>query len=202
MLITGACARKGGYPGGGMGGGGFSFPVAAAPLTRGNIAQYASATGSVVPRLSGDLSSVASGTVLSVGAQIGERVTKGELLVQIDDSTLRAQESQAAANLAQLKASSVGGSSTAQAALASAQVAYHTAQLDLQRNRTLFAQGYVSKSALDDSTNRFAAADAALRAAQVAEQNASLSSGSSAATAQIQAAQAALATVERQIALT
>ncbi|HZV79036.1 MAG TPA: efflux RND transporter periplasmic adaptor subunit [Candidatus Binatus sp.] len=197
-LATGACARKGGYPG--AGGGGFAFPVAAAPLKRGDISQYASTTGAVVPKLTGDLSSVASGTVLSVGAQIGQHVTKGQLLVQIDDSTLRAQESQAAANLAQLRASSVGGSSTAQASLASAKVAYQTAQVDLQRNKTLFAQGYVSKAQLDDSTNRFAAADAALRAAEVAEQNASLSSGGSAAVAQIQAAEAALATVERQIA--
>ncbi|MBV8171659.1 MAG: efflux RND transporter periplasmic adaptor subunit [Candidatus Eremiobacteraeota bacterium] len=203
IVATSACARKGGYPGGGgPGGGGFAFPVAAAPLTRGGISAYTSTTGSVVPRLTGSLSSVASGTVLSVGAQIGERVQKGQLLVQIDDSTLRAQEAQAAANYDQQRASAQGGTSTAQANLRSAQVANNNAQLTLQRNRTLYSQGYVSKAALDDATNAAATAQAQLASAQVAAQNASLSSQNSAAVAQLQAAQAALATVQRQIAQT
>src|SRR5215469_2056789 len=200
-LATGACARKGGYPGGGPGGGGgFAFPVAAAPLKRGDISQYASTTGAVVPKLTGDLSSVASGTVLSVGAQIGQHVTKGQLLVQIDDSTLRAQEAQAAANYDQLRANAVGGNSTADANLRSAQVANNNAQLTLHRNQTLYSQGYVSKSALDDATNAAAAAQAQLRQAQVAAQNASLSTQNSAAVAQLNSAQAALSTVQRQIA--
>jgi len=41
--------------------------------------------------LTADLSSVASGTVLAVNAQIGQHVSRGELLVQIDDGPLQAQ---------------------------------------------------------------------------------------------------------------
>jgi HlyD family secretion protein len=199
-LATGACAKRGGYPGGGPpGGGGFAFPVAAAPIVRGDISQYASVTGTVVAKQVGDLSSVASGNVISVGAQIGQHVRQGQLLVQIDDTTLRAQAAQQAANLAELQATTTGGSSTAQAQLHSAQVAYDTAARDLQRNQQLCTRGYVSKSALDDSVNAAAAAQASLRSAQVAAQNASLSSGNSAATASIAAAQASLAAIQHQL---
>ncbi len=198
-LFTSACARGGqqGPPGGGAGG--FAFPVAAAPIVRGDISQYASVTGTVVAKQVGDLSSVASGNVISVGAQIGQRVHAGQLLVQIDDTTLRAQAAQQAANLAELQATTTGGSSTAQAQLHSAQVAYDTAARDLQRNQQLYSKGYVSKSALDDSVSAAAAAQASLRSAQVAAQNASLSSGNSAATASIAAAQASLAAVQHQL---
>src|ERR1700680_4648595 len=128
LVSFSGCARRGGPPGGGPpGGGGFAFPVSAAPITRGTIAEYTSVTSTVVPKQSAMLSSVASGTVLSVGAQIGERVSAGELLVEIDDSTLRAQQSQAAANLAQARAGYQGGSTTAQANLQSAKVAYQNA---------------------------------------------------------------------------
>lgn len=176
-LATGACGKRGGYPGGGGpgGGGGMQgFPVSAAPIVRGEISQYASVTASVVAKL----------------------------LVQIDDSTLRAQEAQQAANLAQVRAMTLGGSSTAQADLRSAQVAYQNAELDLRRNQTLFSQGYVSKAALDQAANRAAAAEAAYRSAQVAAQNASLQTGNSVATAQLASAQAQLAFVEKQIAQT
>src|SRR5271166_4302989 len=183
-LLASACARQQGPPGGGAGG--FAFPVAAAPIVRGDISQYASVTGTVVAKQVGDLSSVASGNVLAVNAQI-------------DDTTLRAQAAQQAANLAELQATTLGGSSTAQAQLHSAQVAYDTAARDLQRNQQLFTKGYVSKSALDDSVNAAAAAQAALRSAQVAAQNASLASGNSAANAQLAAQEASLAAVQHQL---
>jgi HlyD family secretion protein len=194
-----ACGQgRGGPPGGGQGG--FAFPVAAAPITRGDIADYVSVTSSVDPKLSASLSSVISGTVITVGAQIGQRVHAGQLLVQIDDSTLRAQQSEQAANLALVRANTVGGTTTAQANLNSAKVAYETSALNLRRNETLLKQGYVSQSALDDSRRQAQADLAAYQAAQVTARNASLSSSDTAAVASLQNAEASLAFVERQIA--
>jgi len=194
-----ACGqRRGGPPGGAQGG--YAFPVAAAPITRGDIADYVSVTSAVVPKLSASLSSVISGTVLSVGAQIGQHVHKGELLVQIDDSTLRAQQSQQAANLAQVRATTIGGSTTAQANLQAAKVAYQTAEVNLRRNESLFKQGYVSQSALDDSRNTAQADLAAYETAQVTARNASLSGNDTAAVAALQDAEASLAFVDQQIA--
>lgn len=182
--------------------GGFALPVAAAPLTRGDIAATFTITSSVVPLQQANLSSVVSGNVLAVNAQIGERVPKGALLVKIDDSTLRAQRAQAAARLAQLQASYSGGTTSSQAALAAAKVTYDTDKLNLWRDQTLYKQGYVAKADLDRATNQAAASEAAYKTAQVAAANASLTSGTSAALADLKSAQAAVQALDAQIALT
>lgn len=197
-----ACGHRGGGNAGGgpPGGGGFAMPVSAAPITRGSIAQTFNVTGTVSPLQQAALSSVASGTVLSVGPQIGQHVSKGELLVKIDDSTLRAQLQQneaalesARARLAQTLANTSGTASSSNAGLKSALVAEQTAQANLRRTRQLFAQGYVSQSALDQQLQATAAADAALREAQVTAQNAGLNpSSSSAAVADVRNVRAAV----------
>ncbi|HXW75825.1 MAG TPA: efflux RND transporter periplasmic adaptor subunit [Candidatus Eremiobacteraceae bacterium] len=197
LAMTGCMhGSYGGYPGGGMQG----FPVAAAPIQRGSISQMFSVTGTVDPLQSASLSSVVSGTVLAVNAQIGQRVSAGQLLVKIDDSTLRASLAQdqaalesAQANLAKAEANDTGAASSTDAALTSARIANDTAQLNLHRDRELFAQGYVSQSDLDQATQDAAAAQAALRAAQITAQNAGLNPGSSsAAIADIQNERAAV----------
>jgi len=198
LPLAGCGGKRGGPPGGGPPGG-FSFPVAAAPITRGNIADYVSVTSSVVPKLSAQLSSVVSGTVISVGGQIGQRVRQGELLVQIDDSTLRAQQSEQAANLALVRANTLGGTTTTQANLKSAKTAYETSSLNYKRNQELFRQGYVAQATLDDSRKQAQADQAAYQSAQVAAQNASLSGDETAAQASMRNAEASLAFVERQI---
>jgi len=194
-LAVSGCAKRAAPPAGG-----FAMPVSAAPIARGTIAQYFDVTGSVDARKYALLSSVAAGTVMSVAAQVGDHVHQGQLLVQIDDRTLRAQLAQAEANLAQVSATNVGGQTTAQANLAAAEVADTTAQANLRRNVELFNQGYVSKSALETVQQQAASADAAYRAARVAEQNASLDTGAdSAAAAAIANAQAAVRALSSQV---
>jgi HlyD family secretion protein len=190
--------QQGGYPQGGGGGGG--FPVSAAPLTRGSIAQTFSVTGTVDPKQSAALSSVVSGTILEVTAQVGERVQQGQLLVKIDDSTLRAQLSQdqaalesAKAKLAQSEANDTGTESSTSEALVSARIANDTAQATLHRDQILFKQGYVAQSDLDTATSDAAAAQSALRSAEIAAQNAGLNPATStAAVADIKNQQAAV----------
>lgn len=200
--LLSACGGRPGGPGG-FGGGGmgdFAMPVSAAPLTRGDIVQTFTVTGSVTPLLSASLSSVVSGTVLEVNAQIGQRVSKGDLLVKIDDSTLRAQLEQgraalesARARLAQTRANDTGNVASMDAGLSSAKVAASTAHANLKRNEMLFRQGFVSQSVLEQSQQQAAAADAALRSAWVSSQNAQLNPNAlSAAMADMHNAQAAV----------
>jgi HlyD family secretion protein len=207
VLIAG-CGHGG--PPGGMMQGGFAFPVAAAPLTKGTIVQTFSVTGTVDPLLSASLSSVASGTVLTVGAQIGEHVTKGELLVQIDPSTLEAQlqSSQAALAAAQAKlqqtvADSNGSAASTNSGLRSAVVSYQTAELTLQRDVVLLRKGYVAQSDVDAARQQAEVAQAQLSAAQVAQQNAALNPGStSSALANIRNEQAAVQQAQADVAVT
>ncbi len=193
-------AQGGGFPGGGQGG--FAMPVSAEPIKLGSISATFDVTSSVSPLLQSSLSSVVSGNVLYVGQQIGERVHKGELLVKIDDSTLRAQLAQAQAHLQTLQANYSGGTLSTRAALESARVAYHTAELNYQRDLQLISQGFVSTQDLDNARSAASAAQSQYKAAQVADQNASLASTSSAASADLRNAQAAVQQIDAQIALT
>lgn len=160
-------------------------PVSAAPIRQGAIESTYTLTGTIIAGQQANLSSVISGQVRAVNAQIGDRVSKGDLLVQIDDASLRAtlaqNEAALAASEARLRSSvanNTGTASTTQAGLASAQVAYDTASANLKRTQSLFRQGFVSQSAIDQASSQFAAAQSALRSAQVAAQNANMSNGS------------------------
>lgn len=201
LLLT-SCAHHGGPPGGPLGGGGFAMPVAAAPITRGQIASTFSVTSTVSPLLQSSLSSVISGNVLSVTHQIGEHVHSGELLVKIDDSTLRAQLAQAQARLANLQATYYGGTKSASANLKSAKMTAETDALNYQRDLQLFSQGFVSKQQLDQARSTAQASQALYQSAQVANTNASVTSDTSAASADLRNAQAAVQQIEAQIALT
>ncbi|HLJ84982.1 MAG TPA: efflux RND transporter periplasmic adaptor subunit [Candidatus Eremiobacteraceae bacterium] len=176
-------------------------PVSVAPVVRGPIASTFTLTGTIIPGQQANLSSVISGQVLAVNAQIGDRVRKGQLLVQIDDSTLRATlaQNQAAYDAARARMHSsvsndVGSASTTQAGLESAKVAESAAASNLARTQSLFKQGYVSQTALDQALSQEAAAESTLRSAQVAAQNANMSAGSgSSAQSDIETARATAA---------
>jgi len=158
-----------------------ALPVTVAVARRGDIAERLSLTGSVAAKQQANISSAITGQVLSVNANVGDRVTAGELIVKIDDSTLRAQLQQnesnlaeARARLAQTQSGAVGSAASANANLDSAQVGYQTALANLRRNQQLLRQGYVSQSAVDQAQQQASAAQAQLRSAQVAAQNAQL----------------------------
>jgi len=206
-LVFAGCAKKAAAPAGGAGGKP-AIPVAAAAVRRGDITSLFTLTGTVTPAQQANLSSVISGTVTQVTAQIGQHVRAGQLLVQIDNSTYQAQLQQdeaalasAQAKLTQTRVNDAGTSSSTNANLQSAQVAYNTAAANLRRNQQLLAQGYVSQSAVDQAQQQYSQAQAQLRSAQVAAQSASLSSqGTSAGQADIKNAEAAVAQAQAAIA--
>jgi len=200
------CANQSTAPARGAGGK-QSIPVAATAVKRGDITSTFALTGTVTPAQQANLSSVISGAVTQVNAQIGQRVHAGQLLVQIDNSTYAAQLQQdeaalasAQAKLAQTRANDIGNSSTSNANLQSAQVAYDTAAANLRRNQQLLAQGYVSQSAVDQAQQLYSQAQAQLRSAQIAAQNANLDSqGTTAGQADIKNAEAAVAQAQASI---
>jgi HlyD family secretion protein len=184
--------------------------VTVAKVHRGSVAERVTLTGMVAARAQGNLQSVITGEVLEVDVNVGDHVTAGQVLVRIDDSTIRAQLAQnvgnlnaAQAHLAQVQSGDLGASSSAQANLSSARVTYQTALSNYQRNKQLFAQGFVSQSALEQAAQAEAAAQAALRSAQVTAQNAVLGDGSaSAAQSEVRNAQAAVQEAQGAVELT
>ncbi len=139
---------SGGSAGGGArgasGGGGLA-PVEVASAQSARLVDDVQAVGSIKASQGVMLRPEVSGRVARLGFADGQRVTRGQLLVQLDDTLQQAQLKQ----------------SEAQASIA---------RTNLQRSRELLAQGFVSTSAVDQNLAALEVADAqvALSRAQLA----------------------------------
>jgi membrane fusion protein, multidrug efflux system len=87
-----------------------------------------------------------TGSIVEISVKAGERVKKGQLLVRID---ARAAAQTAAAGKAQQ---------------ASAEASLELARKELEREKQLFAQGYISQAAEDRAEAKFKVAEAQARA--------------------------------------
>lgn len=134
-----------GGPGGGGGGAGGPAPVEVGRVQALSLTDDAQAVGSLRSRQGVMLRPEVSGRVAQINFADGQRVRKGQLLVQLDDTLQQAQLQQA----------------DAQAAIA---------RTNLQRSRELVAQGFVAQSAVDQNQAALQVAEAqvALARAQLA----------------------------------
>ena len=106
-----------------------------------------------------------AGTVVSIGADDGMKVTTGQVLVQLDPSDARVAYEQAVANLANTVRQVRGLYSavdSGQADIAARQVAVQKAREDVNRRSGLVASGAVSSEELAHARNELAAAEATL----------------------------------------
>ena len=175
-----------------------ALDVEAAQAQRRDIATYLTLDGQVSPLEESTLSFQQSGPISAIYVNQGDRVSAGELLAKVDDSTLRAQLAQVEAQISQ--ASSQAQSSalnvpitqqqTTQAA-ASAKAALANAKLTYDQDQQLFKQGYVSQSQLEQARAQYVAAQSQYNTA-VANQGSTgiQSSNAAAARAGVEAAQA------------
>jgi membrane fusion protein (multidrug efflux system) len=141
-----------GAPGAGAGPGGRGpgpsagpAPVEVGPVAQVTLSDDASAVGSLRSRQGVVLRPEVSGRIAQINFTDGQRVKRGQLLVQLDDTLQQAQAQQA----------------EAQAAIA---------RTNLKRSRELMAQGFVSPSAVDqnEAALQVAEAQVALARAQLA----------------------------------
>jgi RND family efflux transporter MFP subunit len=105
-------------------------------------------TGSVQPEKRADLRAEVAAVVTQVLKENGEPVKRGDLLVRLDDTAIRESLQ------------------SAQASERAAQQAYDQAQRQVERLKTLQAQGMTSAQALDDAEGRRNAAQSELAAAR------------------------------------
>ncbi len=110
-----------------------------------------------------------AGTVVSIGAEDGMKVTAGQVLVQLDPNDAKVAYEQAVANLASTVRQVRGLYSTVdagQADLAARQAALQKARDDVQRRAGLVASGAVSAEEHAHARDELAAAQAALAGSQ------------------------------------
>lgn len=142
-----------------------ALDVDVTPARAQNIATYLTLDGQIAPMQDATLSFQQSGPVTEVYVNQGDRVTRGELLARIDASTLQAQLAQVEAQIAQSAAQAqssalnvpITEANTSQA-VQSARAAMQNALLNYNQNQTLFKQGYVSQSQLEQSRAAYVAA--------------------------------------------
>ena len=123
------------------------------------------------------VSATTSGLVVAVGAELGQHVDTGKLLVQIDDKEARAQLAQASASVEQARARvsqlrSVGAV-VANQSLTQAQTNLDKAQADYERTQKLAAQGAVAAVELDTVKRALELAKAQKAAAEAQSQGSS-----------------------------
>lgn len=187
-----------------------ALDVEAAPAQRRDIATYLTLDGQVAPLQDSTLSFQQSGPVQTVYVHQGDRVTAGQLLAKIDDSTLRAQLAQVEAQIAQANSQAQSSAmnvpitqqQTSQA-VQSAKAALASAQLTYNQNAQLFKQGYVSQSALETSRAAYVAAQAQYQTAIANQGNTGVQGANAAAAREaVHAAQAQANVLRTQISQT
>jgi multidrug efflux pump subunit AcrA (membrane-fusion protein) len=149
-----------------------ALDVDVARAQRQTIATYLTLDGQVAPLQDSTLSFQQSGPVTEVYVNQGDRVSAGELLAKIDDSTLRAQLAQVEAQIAQSNAQAqstalnvpITQANTSQA-VSSAKAALATAKLTYDQDAQLFKQGYVSQTQLWQARSAYVAAQTAYQQA-------------------------------------
>lgn len=202
VVALSGCSKGGGAPRGPQ-----ALNVDVATAQRQDIATYITLDGQIAPLEQSTLSFQQSGPLSAVYVNVGDRVSAGQVLAKIDDSTLRAQLAQAEAQAAQQSATATGaqvGLPVAQqqnaAALQTARAALNNAKLVYDQDQQLFKQGYVSQSQLESARAAYVQAQSQYNNAQAGLQNNVVSAQNvKAAQAGAQAAAASANTLRTEI---
>ena len=132
----------------------WKFYMAAPPqyrtqaVEKGDINQTVSANGTINPVTLVSVGTQVSGTVKKLYVDFNSRVEKGQILLELDDALLAAQQKQSQANVQ------------------SAEASLELATANEARMRSLFAQEYVSRQEMDSAVQAKKAAEAQLQLMQ------------------------------------
>ncbi len=117
-------------------------------VEKGDIAQAVSANGTINPVTLVNVGTQVSGTVKKLYVDFNSKVEKGQVLLELDDALLAAQQKQSLANVR------------------SAEASLELATANEERMRSLFAQEYVSRQELDSAVQAKKSAAAQLQSTQ------------------------------------
>ena len=126
-----------------------TMAVTTAVATNQELTTTLDLSGVLVPPQTADISSQIAGKVTSLGFQTGDSVKAGDVLMQLDTSSLNAQLAQAEASLQSAQAAV--GEAGSQAAVD--KISLDSAQESYNRVKALSDSGADSQSDLDNATN-------------------------------------------------
>ena len=117
-------------------------------ILRGDISQVVTATGEIMPLNTVSVGSQVSGTIQELYVDYNSRVTKGQELLKIEPSVLQASVDEA------------------KATLDSAISQRDYAQSEFKRNQSLFEDGFIARSEMEQSKTQYEQANASVVRAQ------------------------------------
>jgi HlyD family secretion protein len=132
-------------------------------LEKGDVARIVSASGAVQPLKKVDVGSEVSGKIVKMMVDFNSKVTKDQILAQIDPETFQNALDQARAGEMQSSASV----SNAQAQIDRSKVALDVAKKDYDRQKALYAQQAIAQSAWEQADQRYQNAVLQLQSDQV-----------------------------------
>ncbi len=173
-------------------------PSKLASVERGDIARSVVATGKIEPLAKVELKSKASGIVKEILVDYGDRVKKGQVLVELDKEALQARVREERASLLAAQSAEQAAQATYERNLVDAEgpdVPFLKSTVD--RDRKLASDGLISASVLDDAEKAY---QLALNKRTSALRNVAISRAEVArAKAQVAQAQAALESAEEDL---
>jgi HlyD family secretion protein len=131
-------------------------------IVRRDLEAIVSASGKIQPKRSVNISADTMGRVVNLAINEGDRVTKGQFLLQIDPRNLRTAVSRTEASLAAARSQLEQN----KASVESARAALQQADDNLKRQQDLWDRGLTTREALDKATNDRTMREADLRAQQ------------------------------------
>ncbi|MBC7348498.1 MAG: efflux RND transporter periplasmic adaptor subunit [Candidatus Aminicenantes bacterium] len=142
-----------------------SVAVAVSPVETGLIRDLGQFSGTLIPKSQFVVAPKVSGKLKKLYVNIGDRVTRGQVVAQLDDEEYRQQVLQAEADL-----------KVARANFEEARSALELARKDLERAQTLHQRGIYSDSQLDTARAQYQSRESAFKVseAQVANREAAL----------------------------
>jgi HlyD family secretion protein len=123
--------------------------VNAEKVQKRDLEAVVSASGTIEPKRSVNISADTMGRVVNLAVNEGERVTKGQFLLQIDPRNLRAAVDQGEASLAAAKSTL----DQTRSQVESAKVALQLANDNLKRQKDLWSHGLATKQAYDQAVS-------------------------------------------------
>jgi HlyD family secretion protein len=169
-------------------------------VERGSISALVTANGTINPVITVLVGSQVSGTIQKLFADYNSRVTKGQLIAQIDPALFQAQVSQAKAKVENARAAFLNAQAdistarsnveSAKANVIKANVSVEDTKRNLNRSLELFKRNLISASDRDSAQTAYDSAQAQLEAAQALFK---------ASEAQLESAQAKLEAARAQI---
>jgi HlyD family secretion protein len=151
---------------GGAGSGKVTYETQA--VTRGDVENSVASSGSVSPLITVTVGSEVSGKLLDVPVDFNAKVTKGQLLAQIDPSTFKSRVQSAEADLV-VQQATVG---SREVDVDNAKVVEAQAKRDFDRAMSLFDKGLVSENDQEKARNSLDQATNSLKIAQANLNNA------------------------------